>query len=192
MLIFIFIFIFVVLVIVVVVVKIVLQGYQWMVECFGCFIQMLQLGLSLVVLFMDCIGCKVNMMEQVFDIFLQEVIFWDNVNVIIDVVCFIQVIDVLKVVYEVSNFEQVIVNLMMINICIVFGLMELDEMFFQCDSINICLLYIVDDVINLWGVKIICVEICDVCLLVEFIVLMNVQMKVECIKCVYIFEVEGV
>lgn len=80
----------------------------------------------------------------------------------------------------------------MINICIVLGLMEFDEMFFQCDSINLCLLCIVDEVINLWGIKVICIEICDVRLLVEFIFLMNVQMKVECIKCVYIFEVEGI
>lgn len=80
----------------------------------------------------------------------------------------------------------------MINIRIVLGLMEFDEMFFQCDSINLCLLCIVDEVINLWGIKVICIEICDVCLLVEFIFLMNVQMKVECIKCVYIFEVEGI
>lgn len=63
MFIFILIFIFVVLVIVGVGVKIVLQGYQWIVECFGCYIKMLQLGFSLVVLFMDCIGCKINMME---------------------------------------------------------------------------------------------------------------------------------
>ena len=72
MLIFIPILIFVALVIVAAAVKIVPQGYQWTVERFGRFTQTLQPGLSLVVPFMDRIGRKVNMMEQVLDIGIVE------------------------------------------------------------------------------------------------------------------------
>ena len=173
-------------------VKIIPQGYEWTIERFGRFRIVLKPGLSLIIPFIDQVGRKVNVQEQVLDIPSQIVITRDNATVRVDGVLFYQVYETGLAAYQVFNLQASIINLALTNLRSAIGSMELDEVLSKREEINSRLLAALDHATQTWGTKVTRVEIKDVLPPEDITRAMALQLTADREKRARILEAEGV
>ena len=167
------------------------QGYNYTVERFGRYYKTLSPGLGLIVPYIDSVGRKLNVMEQVMDVPSQEIITKDNATVTVDGVAFYQVLDARRAAYEISDLQSALRNIVMTNVRTVMGSMDLDQLLSHRDEINARLLAVIDAASEPWGIKVTRVEIKDIVPPKNLVEAMGRQMKAEREKRAVILEAEG-
>ena len=172
-------------------INIIPQGYVFTVERFGRYARTLEAGLGLITPFVERIGRRVNVMEQVIEVPSQEAFTRDNAGVKIDAVVFYQVLDAARASYEISNLEVAMTTLTMTNIRTLVGSMDLDQLLSNRDQINERLLGVMDAAASPWGVKMTRIEIKDILPPADVAGAMARQMKAEREKRASVLEAEG-
>ncbi len=171
--------------------KTVPQGEVWTVERFGAFIRLLNPGLNFLVPFVDQIGRRLNVQEQVYDIPEQSVITRDNATVTVDGVIYFRVLEADKAAYQVANLNVALSTLAMTNIRAVIGELELDAALSSRERINTSLLVILDGATTAWGVKVSRVELRRIEPPENLIRAMNLQMTAERERRATVMKAEG-
>ena len=131
------------------------------------------------------------MREQVVDVPPQEVITKDNVVVTVDAVVYYQATDPVKLKYNVANFILAATKLAQTNLRNVIGDMDLDAALTSREVINTELRTILDEATDVWGTRVVRVEIQRIDPPVDVTQAMHRQMKAERERRAVVTEAEG-
>src|SRR5438128_1653602 len=102
---------------------------------------------------------RVGLRTVVFDVPPQDVITRDNVSVKVSAVVYFRVIDPLKAIVEVENFNYATSQLSQTTLRSVLGQVELDDLLSQRERLNQHLQQILDLRTDPWGIKVSAVEV---------------------------------
>jgi regulator of protease activity HflC (stomatin/prohibitin superfamily) len=140
-------------------IKIVPQSKAFVVERFGGYNATWNVGIHVLIPFVDRIAKRISLKEALFDYDPQPVITKDNVTMLVDTVVFYQISDAKLYAYGAENPKLAIDKLSTTTLRNVIGELELDETLSSRDTINGKLRSILDEATDAWGIKINRVEV---------------------------------
>lgn len=160
-------------------IRIVAQSQAFVVERLGAYLATWDVGLNVLIPFVDKIAKRVSLKEQVIDFPPQPVITKDNVTMQIDSVVYFQITDPKLYTYGVENPLNAIENLTATTLRNLIGELELDATLTSRDTINTKMRVILDEATDPWGIKINRVELKNIIPPAEIQDAMEKQMKAE-------------
>ena len=140
-------------------IKIVRQAEKVIVERLGGYRKTWDVGIHMLVPFVDRVSHRVSMKEQIRDFAPQAVITKDNVTMMIDTVVFFSVTDPKLYAYGIENPVLAIENLSATTLRNIIGELDLDETLTSRDVINTKMRVILDEATDPWGIKVNRVEV---------------------------------
>lgn len=160
-------------------VRIVAQSQAFVIERLGAYLTTWDVGLNVLIPFVDRIAKRVSLKEQVIDFPPQPVITKDNVTMQIDSVIYFQITDPKLYTYGVENPLNAIENLTATTLRNLIGELELDATLTSRDTINTKMRVTLDEATDPWGIKINRVELKNIVPPAEIQDAMEKQMKAE-------------
>ncbi len=160
-------------------IRIVPQAEAFVIERLGKYQTTWYAGLHLKTPFIERVGKRVSLKEQVLDFPPQPVITKDNVTMNVDSLIFMMVMDPKLYTYGISNPVVGVQNLAATTLRNIIGEMELDETLTGRDSINGKMQMVLDEATDAWGIKVTRVEIKNIQPPAEIEEVMSKQMRAE-------------
>lgn len=102
---------------------------------------------------------KVDLRTVTLDVPTQDIITKDNVSVSVDAVVYFRVVDPVRAVVEVENYQYATSQIAQTTLRSVCGAVELDELLSERERLNLQLQEIIDRQTDPWGVKVVAVEL---------------------------------
>ena len=160
-------------------IRIVQQARAYVIERLGAYKTTWDVGLHILVPFIERVAKVVSLKEQVADFPPQPVITKDNVTMQIDTVVYFQVTDPKLYTYGIEKPMVAIENLSATTLRNIIGELELDECLTSRDVINTKMRSILDEATDPWGIKVNRVELKNILPPQEIQNAMERQMKAE-------------
>lgn len=169
----------VVVLIVVASVRTIHQATVGIVERLGRFHRQVPAGIALLMPLIDRMRTVVDMRERFIVVRPQSIITKDNVTIQVDSVLYFQVLDPVKVTYNVANFEGAVEMIVQTALRAIVGSMTLNESLSERQAINARMQEQLDREIEVWGVKVHRIEIRDIMPPEDIRTAMEKQMRAE-------------